>query len=95
MVGGQKIFCILEHLEYSVLLYSSGIGIHGTRDKKVSCKQYPTTLQQCIEAAENYRSDHITFNGVLWRATNGWCGFVENDKGHRTDGWEEYRHFRV
>lgn len=72
-----------------------GVGIDRTRDD-ASVVNYGTTVQECLQILHDKRmSDSTTWNGVVWRTTDGCCEIHKNDRGHRLDSWPDWLHFRA
>ena len=73
-----------------------GVGIYGTSDLGIDVK-YHTTVQECLQILQDkHISDSTTWNGVVWRTTDGCCEIQKNDRGHNSGaGWLEWLHFRA
>ena len=53
------------------------------------------TLKECLEYCQIKRmSDGVEWNGVNWRASDGFCWCMKNDRGNRPD-MSDWLHFRA
>ena len=71
-----------------------GNGVQGAYDDQVTTRGL--TLGQCIEHCQQHRMDAgIVWNGLVYRASDGWCGCDKNSRGIRTAGWDGWVLYRV
>ena len=71
-----------------------GIGVQGSEDEQIS--KTGLTLGQCIEYCQKHRESAGTaWNGMVYKASNNWCGCDKNSRGIRTSGWDGFVLYRV
>ena len=71
-----------------------GNGVQGTTDEQVH--EYHLTLGQCIECCQKHRESAGTvWNGLVYKASDGFCGCDKNSQGIRTKGWDGFVLYRV
>ena len=71
-----------------------GKGIFETSDDGIDVK-FGTTVPECLQILQVKRLSDPTWNGVVWRTTDGCCEIQKNDRGHRSAGWLEWLHYRA